>query len=117
MKVEMQKVYITQVPHRRDSATGAFVPAFNIAPAAEHGELVVMMPPQASFHATGDLVKQLRKHLMHYDYNAGDCIIAMGDPAIIAVACAILGRMFGEFKILKWDRNVGRYIPSHVRVL
>lgn len=112
----MAKVYITQVPHRRDKETGSFVPTVNIAPAAEHGEPVVMMPPRAAFYATGDLVKQLRDKLQDYDYDAGDSIVAMGDPAVIAVACAILGKLHGKFTVLKWDKNVGRYMPSHVSV-
>ena len=110
------KVYITQVPHRRDPETKAYVPSVNIAPAAEHGELIVMMPARASFHATSDLVRQMREHLKNYDYEAGDCLVAMGDPAVIAVACAILGRMHGKFTVLKWDRIVGRYLPAHVHV-
>lgn len=110
------KVYITQVPHRRDRETNAFVPSVNISPASEHGELVVMMPPRAAFHATGDLVRQLREHLKDYDYEAGDSLVALGDPAIIAVACAILGKMHGRFTVLKWDKNVGRYLPAHVVV-
>lgn len=109
-------VFITQVPHRRDRETSAYVPTVNIAPAAEHGELCVMMPPKASFHATGDLVKQLWEHLKSYDYEAGDSLVAMGDPSIIAVASALLGKEFGRFTILKWDRNVSRYLPSHVSV-
>jgi hypothetical protein len=112
----MPKVYITQVPNRRDPATNTFVPTVNIAPAAEHGEPVILMPPRASFYATGDLVKQLREKLEHYDYEAGDSIVAMGDPSVIAVACAILGKLHGRFQVLKWDKNVGRYIPSHVSV-
>ena len=110
------KVYITQVPHRRDQETGAFVPSVNIAPAVEHGELVVMMPPRAPFHATGDLIKQLWEHLKNYDYEAGDSIVAIGDPAVSAVACALLGKEFGKFTMLKWDRNVSRYLPSHISV-
>lgn len=112
----MPKVYITQVPNRRDPATNTFVPTVNIAPAAEHGEPVILMPPRASFYATGDLVKQLREKLEHYDYDSGDSIVAMGDPSVIAVACAILGKLHGKFQVLKWDKNVGRYIPSHVSV-
>ena len=42
--------------------------------------------------------------------------MAMGDPAIIAVACAILGKQSGRFTVLKWDKNVGRYLPAHVSV-
>lgn len=75
-----------------------------------------MMPPHAPFHATADLVKQLWEHLKSYDYERGDALVAMGDPAVIAVACALLGRHHGRFIILKWDRNVSRYLPSHVNV-
>lgn len=112
----MAKIFVTQIPHRRDPETRAFVPAINIAPAAEHGELVVMMPPRAAFHATNDLVQQLREHLKDYDYDGGDALVALGDPAVIAVACALLGKLFGRFRVLKWDRNVGRYIPAHIVV-
>lgn len=112
----MPKVFVTQLPHKRDPATDAFVPSINITPASEHGELVFMMPPRASFHNTTDLVQQLRKHLKDYDFEAGDSIVALGDPAIIAVAFGILGRMHGKFNVLKWDRNIGRYTSAKVSV-
>ena len=110
-----KRVFITQVPSKRDKETGAFAPIINIAPAREHGEVVVMMPPQASFHATGDLIVQLRDKLKDYSYERGDSIIAMGDPAIIAVACSILAREHGRYLLLKWDKIVCRYLPIHVR--
>lgn len=110
------RVFITQIPHRRDVETDTFVPSVNVAPATEHGELVIMMPARASFFATGDLVVQLRKHLSDYNYEAGDSIMALGDPTVIAVAFALLGELHGQFKVLKWDRNIGRYIPSVVDV-
>lgn len=113
----MAKVYITQVPHKRDEETRAFVPAFNIAPASEHGDLVIMMPPRATFHATAELVSQLREHLKHYDFDGGDSIVALGDPSIIAAAAAILGRTVGKFRLLKWDRNIGRYIAAIINVV
>lgn len=112
----MAKVFITQVPHRRDADTKALVPTVNIAPASEHGEIVVMMPPQASFHNTADLTQQLRKHLREYNYDAGDSIVALGDPSIIAVAFGILGRLHGQFTVLKWDKNIGRYLPARISV-
>lgn len=112
----MSKVYVTQVPNRKDPATNSFVPSVNIAPAAEHGELVIMMPSFAPFHATADLVKQLKEKLKDYNYEDGDSIVALGDPAIIAVAFAILGKQFGRFTILKWDRMVGRYLPSTISI-
>ena len=112
----MSKVFITQVPSRRDPETGSIVPTVNIAPAAEHGEVVVMMPPRAPFFNTKDLVDQMWKHLKDYDYEAGDSLIAMGDPSVIAVACAILGKEHKKFIVLKWDRNVGRYLAAHIHV-
>ena len=110
------KVYVTQIPHRKDKETNSFVPTVNIAPASEYGEIVVMMPPRASFHATSDLVRQLKEHLVDYNYEAGDCLVALGDPAVIAVACAILGKLHGKFSVLRWDKNIGRYTTSHIAI-
>lgn len=107
-------VYVTQVPNRY--VDGAYVPSVNISPAAEHGILVTMMPPQASFHATSDLVKQLTEHLKDYDYEAGDSVLALGDPTIMGVAFAILGKIKGKFRVLKWDRNIKRYTITSVIV-
>jgi|SRR5687768_10721631 len=109
----MPKVYITQVPHRKDHKTGAFVPSVNVSPAAEHGEIVIMMPPRASFFATADLLKQLGEHLKGYDYEAGDSLVVLGDPVVIAAACALLGSK-GSFTVLRWDKNLGRYTPVRI---
>jgi hypothetical protein len=113
----MPKVFVTQIPQKRDNVSKSFVPVVNIGPASEHGDLVVMMPPQAPFHATADLVKQMRDKLKDYDYEGGDCIVALGDPTIVAVAFALLGAMFGKFTVLKWDRNIKRYSANRVVVL
>lgn len=112
----MAKVYITQIPHRKDKETGTLVPAVNIGPAQEHGDAVVLMPPQAAFYATADLVEQLANSLKHYDYEAGDIIIGMGDPAIMAAAFAYLGAKFGRFKIGKWDKIAGKYFLATIKV-
>lgn len=109
----MPKVYVTQVPHRKDNRTGAFVPSVNISPASEHGDIVIMMPPRATFFATADLLKQLGDHLKDYDYDAGDSIVVLGDPVVIAAACALLGSK-GSFTVLRWDKNLGRYTPVRI---
>lgn len=104
------RVFVTQIPHRRDNDTGALVPSVNIGPASEHGEIVVMMPPQASFYATNDLINQLSNHLDSYDFDEGDSLVALGSPTVIAAACAYLGKRRSKFALLVWDKQLGRYL-------
>lgn len=105
----MPKVYVTQVPHRRDRETNSFVPAFNITPASEHGELDVMMPPSSAFYNTAELVRQLAVRLAPYDYVAGDSCLLLGDTSIVAATVAVLAKRHSKFAVLRWDRNLGRY--------
>ena len=112
----MPKVFIPQVPQRRDKATQALEPAVNINPAQEHGDLVVMLPSNANFYATSDLVAQLANHLDSYCYEEGDIIVAIGDPTIMAAAFSYLGAKFGKFKIGKWDRSMQRYLLATINV-
>lgn len=112
----MARVYVTQLPNRFDSATRALVPSVNIAPATEFGEIVVMFPPRAPFFHTGELLKQLALHLESYNFDGGDCIVLLGDTTLMAAASAYLGKRFGKFKLLRWDRNLGRYTPIVVKI-
>lgn len=112
----MARVFVTQVPNRRDKETGALVPSVNIGPASEFGELIIMMPPTAAFFATADLVDQLKNHLEKYDYDNGDVLVALGDPAVIGTACALLGKMRDRFSMLRWDRQLGRYLKVVIKL-
>lgn len=102
-------VFVTQVPNRRDKETGVMTPSVNISPAGEHGEIRILMPPSASFFATAELVSQLRAGLRDYDFDRGDSVISLGDPAVIAVIGALLAQRHKSFAILRWDKNSGRY--------
>lgn len=105
----MAIVYITQLPHRRDPTTGALVPAFNVMTANEFGTPHVLMPPQAPYTTVEFLMAQLRTALLHYDFAAGDSLLGLGDPVITAAAISILA-VRGKFALLKWERNLGRYL-------
>lgn len=109
------RVFVTQLNNKFDQATGASVPVININPAAEYGKIVVMMPAMAAFEDTRDLMKQLSMHLQGYCYEDGDHILPLGDPLIITAACAILGKKFLKFRMLKWDRQMKRYFSFVVR--
>jgi len=103
------KIFVTQVPHRRDNGTGSYVPIFNLTPATEFGDLITMMPPKAAYTATGDLVRQLEEKLEDYRYEEGDAVLLLGDTSIIAATVAILARKHLKFAVLRWDRVIGRY--------
>lgn len=109
-------VFVTQIPNRRDHATGAMLPAFNIAPAVEHGTIEQVMPPSASFFNTVEMVKHMRLKLGEYNYERGDSVVCSGDPIVIAAAGAILAERNRNLRLLKWDRNVGRYVPVEVHL-
>src|SRR5665213_838150 len=102
-------VWVTQVPSKRDRATGQMTPSINIGPAGEHGRLEVMMPAGAAFYDTVQLMDALRASLRNYNFKRGDSLLCLGDPAIIAVAGAVLGEWTRRFRILKWDRHIERY--------
>lgn len=110
----MSKVFVPQIPHRRDKETDKFVPTVNVTPAEEHGDIVILLPSNASFYATGELTEQLRAQMKNYSYADGDSVIAIGDPSIMAVVFGLLGQMHGRFYILKWDRMISRYSKSKV---
>jgi len=107
-------VFVTQIPSRRDKETGAFVPIYNITPAAEHGTIKILMPSGVNFYATADLVRQAKDSLKDYSFENGDSIICIGDPTIIAVCIAVIARKSSKFSVLKWDRVVSRYVKIDV---
>ena len=60
----------------------------------------------------GDLNK-LKKELS--TFSDDDYLLLIGDPAIIALAGAIVSEMNrGKFKVLKWDRDEKRYYDIEI---
>lgn len=110
------RVFVTQVPNRRDLETNVLSPAVNISPASEHGEIVILMPASASFFATKDLVDQLRAGLRDYSFEKGDSVMCLGDPAIIACVGALLMEKGRSFNILRWDKFIHRYVSIKVTI-
>lgn len=104
------QVFVTQVPVRRDKVSGVMTPVADISSASEHGDVRVLLPPEANFFATKDYINQLRDGLRDYNYERGDSIIALGHPEITAVAGAILAERHRRFNVLRWDRFTKRYV-------
>jgi len=105
----MKKVFIIQIQRRRDPITNQMVSVFDPTPAQKHGELIQVCPPSASGFAADALIAQLRSGLNAYDYARGDSIITSGDPSIIFMVGAVLGRMSQKLRVLRWDRMLKEY--------
>ena len=111
----MPKVYAPQVPSKYDAATKLWVPSLNMEPAKVHGELVVMLPPNANRLHINPLVVALREQMK--DFSSEDYLIAVGDPSLIACAACIAARKTGGLlRVLKWDRQTSTYIPVEAQV-
>lgn len=111
----MPKVYAPQQPARFDVDSQIWVPSMNLKPAEKWGELVILFPQTVSRAHTAPLVEAMKERMK--DFSREDCIVAVGDPALIAAAACIAARMCGgELRMLKWDRMARNYILVEVRV-
>ncbi len=83
-------------------------PKFNLLPAAEYGNLQVLLPSGQVMMATAPTIGALRRQLR--EFSDDDYLLAIGDPIAIGLATAIAaGFNSGKVKMLKWDRQEHRY--------
>ena len=86
----------------------------NVRSAEKFGDLKVVLPDNKQIVlSSGPLTFKL-KHALK-DFNDNDYLLLMGDPAIIAVAGAVVSDVNGgKFKVLKWDRDEKRYYDIEI---
>jgi hypothetical protein len=109
-------VFVTQIPVRRDAETGSLTPAVNIITAQEYGDIEVLAPARVGYTHIPDTIKNFDDALCGYDDSQGDCLLPLGDPVLTAIAVGILARR-GEVSILKWDKNLGRYLKTFINFI
>lgn len=106
------KVFVTQVPSRKDAATQMWIPTVNIAPAEQFGEVVTILPPGSQFFAASETTRLIKQRLHELDYQQGDYLLPMGNPVIMAVAAAVAARRSnGCLNVLVWDKHSSSYVP------
>jgi hypothetical protein len=81
-------------------------------PAEQHGELVICIRDRVTYTSLPRAFERLRNVMR--DIKADDWIIACGAPALIALAGAIMAQRTGRVRVLSWDQQHQRYIPSDV---
>lgn len=111
----MPRVFIPQVPSRYDGGTNLWVPTVNIKPAAQYGDIRVILPPAAARSGIDACTAVLREALD--DYGPEDYLLALGDPTLYAVAAVLAARRTGGLlRMLKWDRLSSKYVSEEVEL-
>lgn len=108
-------VYITQEKTRRDPANGRIVPQFDFRPAMKYGKLEVLLPGGYSLMAPVPTIRLLNEKLDQFCDD--DYLLAVGDPTVMVAAAMVASRInSGRLKLLKWDREVGDYVPVQIDI-
>ena len=86
----------------------------NIRSAEKFGDLKVVLPDNRQIVlSAGPMSFKIQQELK--DFNDNDYLLLMGDPAIIAVAGAVVSNVNGgKFKVLKWDRDEKKYYDIEI---
>lgn len=111
----MARVYAPQQPSRFDPATRLWIPIMNLDPARKHGELTVILPPNANRLHTAPLLEVLKAAMK--DFTEEDWLVAVGDPSLIAASACIAARKTGGIlRLLKWDRLTSDYLATEMKI-
>jgi len=86
----------------------------NVRSAEKFGDLKIVLPDNRQIVlSSGPLTHKLKKELSTFCDD--DYLLLMGDPAIIALAGAIVSDINNrKFKVLKWDRDEKRYYDIEI---
>ena len=91
-------------------------PYITVLGAADYGEIVVLFESgRQIMFSPQPAIRKLKRKLK--DFDDGDYLLMMGDPAAMGIACCIAAEMNrGRFNILKWDKKQQRYYPVTINL-
>lgn len=85
----------------------------DLTPAAEYGNLEILLPTSQSLLSTVPTVRTLKEKLRNFTDE--DFILPVGDPVLIStVAIVAAEQNGGRVKFLKWDKQVRRYFSIQI---
>lgn len=104
------KVLIPHLPTRFDRATNKRVPSLDINPAADWGTLTSLVNPEmvVNSHTLAAAVDEARESLER-EMAPGDCILCVGDLALVGCVIAWVMEREGAVRLLRWDKNARKY--------
>ncbi len=109
------KVFVVQRQLRRDPTNGDLVPLYDLTPAEEFGELVYVLPPDASPHRPSQVLPLIRSCLSNM--TPKDYLLLIGNPCLIGWSTAVAARATGgQLTLLQWHNRSRCYIPVEAKV-
>jgi hypothetical protein len=93
-------------------SSGKLRPQLDFTKAARFGALRSVIDSDEETALMAPVISKAKAELV--DFETGDFLMAVGDPAIIAACSAILLRRFDSIKMLKWDRILKDYIEVEI---
>ncbi len=109
------RVFIPQVVERYNDRKERFEPVFDLSSATAFGMLTPILNPTDNPIYLARLTARIRESLKDFD-GERDSFLAIGDPSLIAVCAGLILRRNQQFKMLKWDKHMGRYIVMDINV-
>ena len=105
------RVFMPQEPMKMIDRV--WVPSHDTRKLFDFGEVIVCAPPGRMIFSTAPIVMSMKEKLT--DFTDDDFIVGIGDPSLLGIICALAAHYNrGKFKILKWDKEIKRYIPVQV---
>lgn len=110
----MNTVYIVQETMKRDRQSGNWHRVHDFTPALEYGDLTFLLDGRFLPIQPQPIIEELRRKLSNF--TSEDYLLLAGDPVALGLATMIASeKTDGNFKLLKWDRDAGRYMTIQVK--
>lgn len=104
----MGKVYAPQQPLIRSRQLNRSIP-MNLSPAAEYGDLEVLLDIRDIAFSSGPMMSKLKLALKNFCDD--DYIIGVGDPSALGATIMVASKINnGRVNLLKWNRQTKSYI-------
>ena len=87
---------------------------FNFLPAEEFGEVTACLTSRVSYYAMTRAFSQLHHALRNL--GPDDWLVPTGHPALIAYAGYVMAMRTGKLRVLVWDNQTRKYVPTEYEV-
>jgi hypothetical protein len=112
------RVFVPQIVQKfagEFEGVARFKPVFDLSSAAVYGTITPILSPNDDPLLLARLTGRISVAMEGFD-SSRDYFLAIGDPSLIAICAGLILRKRKQFKMLKWDKHMGRYIVMDINV-